>query len=481
MNPIQIEQMVPQAQVQDFSRSKPVENSGSSFAETLRAAKESERTENQNPVSKSEKTESSETLAQETKNNSNDEKVASANKNQKTQNTNQEENDSANNNESELIAESEVDSVALAQNVAVLQSGSDEVVLAQTDSAELAADLISEVQEQVSDKDVLMNEKSLAWLRSVEKNDSNPELDEKIETLLKKGQLNPEVLTDDKDLRYAQDVSMENPEEFLQNVQTAFAAEIGEKSVADGDSKQVAMGKKGSDSEIKVEKKSGAQVSVHDLRTAKRSGVELSADKAVSRSASVSKEELKIAYNQETEQSVQMTMDLMHTAEQNITSSSQQSAGANGSTFQQMLANTVQNNAPEFVKAGNIILKDNNQGSINLVLRPESLGNVKISLSLSDKLVSGQITVMSREAYEAFKDNIDSIKQAFAQSGYETGSFDLNFSQGDSQQGFAQNDGGNDFNKSFHAERTYGELAVAESDSSVDYEVSSTSGINIVA
>ena len=76
-----------------------------------------------------------------------------------------------------------------------------------------------------------------------------------------------------------------------------------------------------------------------------------------------------------------------------------------------MLQNAVQHSAPEFVKAGSIVLKDGNKGTINLIMRPESLGNVKISLSLSDKTISGQITVASKEAYDAFKESIDSIRQ----------------------------------------------------------------------
>ncbi|MBR1615429.1 MAG: flagellar hook-length control protein FliK, partial [Treponema sp.] len=130
------------------------------------------------------------------------------------------------------------------------------------------------------------------------------------------------------------------------------------------------------------------------------------------KSKGVSQNELKVAYRQDSQDSVQLTMELAAKANQNITSSSAQAAAAHGSDFQQMLSNTVQHNAAEFVKAGNIILKDANQGTINLILKPESLGNVKISLSLSDKTISGQILVASKEAYDAFRDNIESIKQA---------------------------------------------------------------------
>lgn len=196
--------------------------------------------------------------------------------------------------------------------------------------------------------------------------------------------------------------------------------------------------------------------------------------------------EIRVAYNQNQQESVQLTMEMAARAgaEQNITSSSAQAAGAAGSDFQQMLSNSVQQNAADFVKAGSIVLRDNNQGTINLVLKPESLGNVKISLSLSDKTISGQILVASKEAYDAFRENIDSIKQAFAQSGFDTGSFDLSFA---GQQGFS-NDGGNGARENARqdavavANKSYGDLVSSPSDGAQDgYEQSGDHSVNIVA
>ena len=129
-----------------------------------------------------------------------------------------------------------------------------------------------------------------------------------------------------------------------------------------------------------------------------------------------------------------------------------------------MLSNAVQENASDIVKAGNIVLKDNNQGSINLILKPEALGNVKISLNLNDKVISGQINVQTREALEAFKESIDALKQAFTESGFETGSFDLNFSSG---QNFAQSGGnGERQTASYFAEKAYGDFVSASASDS---------------
>ena len=110
--------------------------------------------------------------------------------------------------------------------------------------------------------------------------------------------------------------------------------------------------------------------------------------------------------------------------------------GSREASFGAMLSNQLQNNAAEFVRTGSIILRDGNVGTINLVLHPESLGNVKISLELNDKLVSAQIQVASEEAFQAFKDSISSLKQAFAESGFDTGAFDLSWAgNGQQQQG----------------------------------------------
>ena len=208
-------------------------------------------------------------------------------------------------------------------------------------------------------------------------------------------------------------------------------------------------------------KKSPFRFEIHDLRSEDApaaESVQNAADAYVQRLAD--KKEFNAAYTAQQQEQNQLTMELTASAatsaEQNITSSNAQAAGAASSTFQSMLASAVQENAPDFVRAGSIVLRDNNQGSINLILHPESLGNVKIQLSLSDKVISGQITVHSTEAYQAFKDGIDSIKQAFAQSGFDTGSFDLNFSGSNN---FAQGGDGsqNEQAAAFRAKATYGD------------------------
>lgn len=193
-----------------------------------------------------------------------------------------------------------------------------------------------------------------------------------------------------------------------------------------------------------------AKITVQDLRTEASEEIKLD-----------EKSDLRITeVKQTSENSAQITIDLNQNANADVLSLNTQSAAADGSNFQAMLNNQIQNNAPEFVKAGNLVLKDNNQGTIDLVLHPDDLGNVKIHLSLDGKTISGQITVNSKEALQVFKDNAETLREAFIKEGFDGASFDVAFNNGgSSNQNFGfeqQNDGTNLLGK-----RVYGSSAEA--------------------
>lgn len=181
-----------------------------------------------------------------------------------------------------------------------------------------------------------------------------------------------------------------------------------------------------------------------------------------------------------------MTLNLSDGIQQNLTSSNSQTASASSSTFQAMLANQIQNNAQDFVKAGNIVLKDNNAGQIKLILHPESLGSVKIDLDISDKTLSGRITVASQEAFNAFKESAESLRQAFVNSGFENAGFELAMAGNGQFGGNLSGDeqGANNAGRDFAAHKAYSEEGAAfesQHGDADDFAFSQANSINIVA
>ena len=94
-----------------------------------------------------------------------------------------------------------------------------------------------------------------------------------------------------------------------------------------------------------------------------------------------------------------------------------QEKGISKSTFSQFLSSQIKEAVPGIVQQGTIILQNHSQGSIRLFLNPESLGTVKIDLKISENHVTGNIKVFSSEAFEAIKDNLESLKAGFIAGG----------------------------------------------------------------
>ena len=153
--------------------------------------------------------------------------------------------------------------------------------------------------------------------------------------------------------------------------------------------------------------------------------------------------------------------------------------GLSKADFTSMLSKELETSAGDLVKTGSIVLQNNGKGSINLILHPEQLGNVKIKLELSDNQVSGKIVVASREAYDAFKENISAIKEAFSASGFETGGFELAWS--------GSGDGGNQNqqdNRQVAQERTVNSRGMTYVDAMPDVvpeEYAGSGNVNLVA
>ena len=108
--------------------------------------------------------------------------------------------------------------------------------------------------------------------------------------------------------------------------------------------------------------------------------------------------------------------------------------------FEDFLARELhQNLNGDIVRHAQIILKDNSAGLIRLSLRPETLGNVKIQLEMSENKITGHIIVESSEALKAFEREIKSLEQAFRDSGFEGAQLDMALSSGNEGSNQEQN------------------------------------------
>lgn len=97
-----------------------------------------------------------------------------------------------------------------------------------------------------------------------------------------------------------------------------------------------------------------------------------------------------------------------------------ESPAASPQSFADALASRLQTGAADIVRSAQIVLQHGDSGIIRLRLDPDSLGGVKIELKMTEKQISGKIIVESDIAGEAFRSSLDALKDAFAESGFET-------------------------------------------------------------
>jgi hypothetical protein len=79
----------------------------------------------------------------------------------------------------------------------------------------------------------------------------------------------------------------------------------------------------------------------------------------------------------------------------------------------------------DIVRHASMVLKDGGEGLIRLSLKPESLGNVKIRLELSENKIAGHIIVENTEALRAFERELPVLEAAFKDSGFSGASLEL--------------------------------------------------------
>lgn len=79
----------------------------------------------------------------------------------------------------------------------------------------------------------------------------------------------------------------------------------------------------------------------------------------------------------------------------------------------------------EIVKNINFVLKDNNSGQIKLILKPESLGSVRIQLSLAENNISGKIFVDNSSVREIIQQNLNELAKSLEESGFNNAALDV--------------------------------------------------------
>jgi flagellar hook-length control protein FliK len=78
----------------------------------------------------------------------------------------------------------------------------------------------------------------------------------------------------------------------------------------------------------------------------------------------------------------------------------------------------------ELLKATNLVLKDGG-GEIRLVLKPESLGSVRIRMNMVDNKIEGRIVVDNSTVKAVFDANMDALRRALTAEGFNTGSLQV--------------------------------------------------------
>ena len=347
-----------------------------------------------------------------------------------------------------------------------------------------------------SDSEILPSSEQLAFLRSEDFSLENKTDDFSAENNFFLS------LKEMQNLQAAQNLSVDEPGKFLENIKPAeYFSSSDEKlslvSLQSSPDETAVLQNSAELSQLGISLESGEkkpdffklELSSSDGKGAKEvpslfeNIFKVTDERSVEQKIADFKSEMKSDYSEQ-DNSLNLSLSLSETAKQNILSSNNQTAGASGSTFQQMLSQQIQFNAPDFVRAGNIVLQDNNSGSINMILKPENLGNVKINLHLSDNVITGQITVNSKEAFDAFKQNLETLKQAFQNSGFENANLSLSyadtssgsFAQGERQQSSEQ----------FFSNKVYGDYASSAeisgaASSQAAYSADSDRKISVVA
>ncbi len=84
----------------------------------------------------------------------------------------------------------------------------------------------------------------------------------------------------------------------------------------------------------------------------------------------------------------------------------------------------------QIVKKASFLLRDNNQGEIKLILKPESLGRVKIQLNMNENNLVGKIIVENIRVGQIFENNLNDLSKSFEDAGFNSTSIEVSVGDG---------------------------------------------------
>ncbi len=84
----------------------------------------------------------------------------------------------------------------------------------------------------------------------------------------------------------------------------------------------------------------------------------------------------------------------------------------------------------QIVKKASFLLRDNNQGEIKLILKPESLGRVKIQLNMNENNLVGKIIVENIRVGQIFENNLSGLSKSFEEAGFNSTSIEVSVGDG---------------------------------------------------
>lgn len=99
-------------------------------------------------------------------------------------------------------------------------------------------------------------------------------------------------------------------------------------------------------------------------------------------------------------------------------------APAAGASAQTPLERLREMAGSELVRASTMVLKDGG-GEIRLVLKPESLGSVRIRMNVVDNAIEGRIIVDSAAVKHVFEGSVDALRRALTAEGFQMGSLQV--------------------------------------------------------